>query len=75
MSCNRFHDALHVEPVICSAWRRAGALIWIKPDRQSTSTEPPGYRGNDAGVIEGGRQRIAVRDLARLQTIADSRDA
>jgi CRP-like cAMP-binding protein len=28
-----------------------------------------------AGVIEGGRQRIAVRDRARLQTIADGDDA
>jgi CRP/FNR family transcriptional regulator, nitrogen oxide reductase regulator len=28
-----------------------------------------------AGVIESGRQRIAIRDRARLQTIADGRDA
>ena len=27
-----------------------------------------------AGVIEGGRQRIAIRDHARLQTIADSQE-
>lgn len=28
-----------------------------------------------AGVIEGGRQRIAIRDRTRLQTIADGQDA
>ena len=28
-----------------------------------------------AGVIEGGRQRIAIRDRARLQTIADDQES
>jgi CRP-like cAMP-binding protein len=28
-----------------------------------------------AGVIEGGRQRIAIRDRARLQTIADGQES